>query len=219
MSGTTVNLNSKIIAEIFFCMVMALGVTAIVALSLSTKSWSVPLILSTVALVAALVTTISIMLPEFTGAPWVPTSGNLVDKILTMSELKPGELLYDLGSGDGRIVIAAARDFDARSVGIEIDPFRALYSRLRISQLRLKDKARIVRGNFFNLELRDADVVVLYLLPETNTSLQRKLEKELTKPNCRVVSVVFKLEGWEVIRAEEEKMIYVYKLPSEAKSV
>ena len=209
-------LQSKKIPEILFILVEALGITVIVALSLSTKNWSMPSILATEVLLVALVATASIMLPEFAGGPWVPVSTNRVSKIREMSELKPGELLYDLGSGDGRIVIAVAKDYGARAVGIEIDPFRVLYSRLRILQLRLKDKARIVRGSFFNIELRDADVVVLYLLPETNDKLQLELEKELTKPNCRVVSVLFKLEGWEVIKADE--MIYVYKPRSKANS-
>jgi len=211
-----VKLQSKRIPEIRFFLVEGLGIAAIVALTLTIKSWSVPLILATLALLVALVTTASIMLPEFTGGPWVPVSRNLVGKILAMSELKPGELLYDLGSGDGRIVIAAARDFGARAVGIEIDPFRVLYSHLKILQLRLKDKARIVRGSFFNIDFRDADVVVLYLLPETNDKLQLKLEKELAKPNCRVVSVRFRLEGWEVIKADEKVRIYVYRPRSKA---
>ncbi len=71
-------------------------------------------------------------------------------------------------------MIAAAKDFGARSVGIEIDPFRVIYSRLRIFQLRLADRVRIVRSNFFNIELRDADIVVMFLLQETMNKLQPK---------------------------------------------
>ena len=84
------------------------------------------------------------------------------------------------------------------------------YSRLKISRLHLQDKVKILRSNFFNIRLGEADVVVLYLLQQTNNKLQYKLESEL-KPSCRVVSVVWKFEGWEIIRADEEEMIFVYK--------
>jgi len=195
---------------ILFYSVVGLGGATFLVLLGSARISTILLIPLVVTLLVAVVATSSIMLPEFTGAPWVPTSRELVSKILSMSELKPTELLYDLGSGDGRIVVAAAKDFGARSVGIEIDPFRVLYSRLKIFQLRLKN-AKIVRSNFFDVDLRDADVVVLFLLQDTNDKLQRKLERELSKPNCRVVSLVFHFKGWEVIRADEEEMIYIYK--------
>src|SRR5271169_3728376 len=114
---------------ILFYFGMGLGAATILIL-LSTKGLTLLVIISGVALLSVLVAISSIMLPEFTGAPWVPISRKLVGKILAMSELKPTESLYDLGSGDGRLVIAAARDFGALAVGIEIDPFRVLYSRL-----------------------------------------------------------------------------------------
>jgi hypothetical protein len=206
-----VNRQSKTIPLILFYVIMGLGVLMILLLLVSTKGLIFPLILSGVALSAVIVVISSIMLPAFTGAQWVPTSTGLVSTILTMSEVKQGELLYDLGSGDGRLVIAAAKDFGARSVGIEIDPFRVIYSRLRIFQLRLADRVKIVRSNFFNIELLDADIVVMFLLQETMNKLQPKLERELTKPNCRVVSILFQFNGWEVIKADNERRIYVYK--------
>ena len=140
----------------------------------------------------------------------MPTSTSLVKKILVMSEIKPGETLYDLGSGDGRLVIAAAKDFGAIAIGIEIDPFRVLYSRLKISRLRLDDKAKIVRRNFFDVDLRDADVVVVFLLKETMNNLQSKLERELA-PNSRVVSELFQFDGLEVVNSDDIAKIYVYR--------
>ena len=129
-----VNYQSKTVAEILVFLVVALSATTILTLSMPTKSLNAPLIISATALLAAVVVSASILVPEVKGAPWVPTSRRLVSKALAMAELKPGELVYDLGSGDGRIVITATRDFGARAVGIEIDPFRVLYSRLKISQ-------------------------------------------------------------------------------------
>jgi len=205
-----VNYQTRTVAEILFILVIVLSVTSILALSMPTKTLNAPLVVSGAAFLAAIVVAASILVPEFKGAPWVPTSQRLVAKVLTMAELKRGELIYDLGSGDGRLVIAASRDFGARAIGIEIDPFRVFYSRLRISRLGLRERAKIVRGNFFKINFRDADVVVLYLLQQTNDKLQSKLEKEL-KPNCRVVSVVWKFEGWETIKADDEEMIYLYR--------
>lgn len=196
---------------ILFYLAIGLGVLVILILQTSTIGLGLPLLLSAFGLAVVTVAISSIMLPEFTGAPWVPTSSDRVRKVLAMSELKANELLYDLGSGDGRIVITAARDFEARAIGIEIDPFRVLYSRLKILQFDLKDKVRILRGNFFDIDLGEADVVVLFLLQQTNDKLRRKLERELTKPDCRVVSIVFQFEGWELLREDPEDMIYVYR--------
>jgi SAM-dependent methyltransferase len=196
---------------VLFYLVMGLGVVTILIFLNYTTGSNLILIILTLTIATAIVTISSIMLPQFVGAPWVPTRKEVVTKMLQMSELKPGEVLYDLGSGDGRLVIAAARDFGAKSVGIEIDPFRVFYSRLKITQYHLGDKARIIRTNFFNVDLHDADVVVTFLLQETNDRLQKKLEAELTKPNSRVVSLVFQFKGWEEITSDKDNLIYVYR--------
>jgi SAM-dependent methyltransferase len=196
---------------ILFYLVMGLGVVTILIFLNYTTGFSLLLIVLTLTLISAIVAVSSIMLPQFLGAPWVPMSSKLVHEVLAMAELQPGELVYDLGSGDGRLVIVAARDFGARATGIEIDPFRVLYSRLKIRQFGLKGKLRIIQRNFFNVDLKDADVVVTFLLQETNNSLQEKLERELTKPNARVVSLVFQFKGWEEIKTDKERMIHVYR--------
>lgn len=204
------NRQSKTVALTLLLIIAAVSAATYFTFTMPTSSWNAPLIISWTFLVVALIATVSIMWPEFTGAPWVPTSGKLVKKVLEMAELKKGEVLYDLGSGDGRFVIAAARDFGATAKGIEIDPFRVLWSRLRIFVLHLGRNARILRSNFFNIDLRDADVVIMYLLQETNNKLQSKLESEL-RPGSRVVSVVWQFAGWELIRRDEKEMIFVYK--------
>jgi len=206
-----VSLPPKSLPMVLFYIVMGLGVVTILILLDYTTGFSLLLIVLTLTLIFAILAVSSIMLPQLTGAPWVPTSRELVHEILAIADLKPGELLYDLGSGDGRLVIAAAMDFGARSAGIEIDPFRVLYSRIKAVQLGLKGKVKIIRGNFFNVDLREADVVVTFLLQETNDRLQEKLERELTKSNCRVVSLVFQFKGWEEIKTDKEKMIRVYR--------
>jgi SAM-dependent methyltransferase len=210
MDGSNVSLPAKSLPMILFYLAIGLGVLMVLLL-LETTGFSVILIILALTLVVAVVTISSIMLPQLTGAPWVPTSRELVHEILALAELKQGEVLYDLGSGDGRLVIAAARDFGATAIGIEIEPFRVLYSRLKILQFHLNGKARIVRRNFFHVDLRDADVVITFLLQTTNDKLRQKLERELTRPNSRVVSIVFQFNGWEEIRSDRERTIYVYR--------
>jgi hypothetical protein len=202
---------SLILPMVLFYVVMISSGVVIVLLILSAKVFNLPLALCGAAVLAGVTVVSSIMLPEFSGAPWVPTRKEIVGKILTMSEVKTGDLLYDLGSGDGRLVIAASRDFGATAVGVEIDPFRVLYSRYQIWRYRLGNRARIIRRNFFDVELQDADVVVLFLLQRTNDKLQHKLEQELKKPDCRVVSLLFQFQGWEIQSSDEEDKIYVYR--------
>jgi hypothetical protein len=171
-----------------------------------------PVILAVfLAILAAVVfVCLSFVLPALTGAPWVPSSNEIVRKMLVLSKVKPGEEVYDLGSGDGRIVITATKEFGARSTGIEIDFFRAFYSKLLIRLLGLGGggKARILWSSFYRVDLSRADVVTVYLLPETNDKLMPKLEREL-RPTSRVVSHAFRFD-WPLLDSDEAARIYVY---------
>lgn len=128
-------------------------------------------------------------------APYVGTEPDIVKRMLNIADLKKGETLYDLGSGDGRMVVAAALR-GAKTVGIEIDPLKVIYSRFFIKALRLNKSAKIIRGNFFEKDLSEADVVTLFLLHDTNQKLKNKFKKELKK-GSRVVSYSFILENWK----------------------
>ena len=145
------------------------------------------------------------------GAPWIPTSHKTIRKMLELARLKPGETLYDLGCGDGRIVIDAAKDFDALAVGIEIDPIRYYWAKLSILRFRLQCSARVILGNFFQSNLSKADVVTLYLLQDTNVKLMKKLSEEL-KPGARIVTNTYTLPGWKAVRRDENSKIYVYEV-------
>jgi cyclopropane fatty-acyl-phospholipid synthase-like methyltransferase len=131
----------------------------------------------------------------FFSAPFVPTEPKVVARMLDIADIKKGETLYDLGSGDGRVVVSAALR-GAYAVGVEMDPVKAMYSRLFIKILRLHKTAKIVRQNFFETDLKNADVVSLFLLQHTNQKLKKKLVGELKK-GSRVVSYAFTLEGWK----------------------
>jgi Mycolic acid cyclopropane synthetase len=151
---------------------------------------------------------LSFVFPSMTGAPWVPSPNETVRKMLLLAKVKPGEEVYDLGSGDGRIVVTSAKEFGARSTGIEIDVFRAFYSKLLITLLGLRGKARVIWSSFYRVDLSRADVVTVYLLPQTNDKLTPKLEREL-RPTSRVVSHAFKFD-WPLLDSDEGAKIYVY---------
>lgn len=151
-------------------------------------------------------------------APYVPSPMLIVDRMLEAAKIKPGEKLYDLGSGDGRVVIAAAQKYDAKAVGIELSQRLVRTSQEEIKRLGITEKASIVHGDVFDADLSDADVVILYLMRDSNNTLKPKLEKSL-KPGARVVSHDYEIEGWKP-NAEEKvdaynrgHKIFVYRMP------
>jgi predicted RNA methylase len=162
-------------------------------------------------LIALLIVGISIFWPGLRGAPWVPTPIHVVDRMLEMAEVGPDDVVYDLGCGDGRLILAAARDYGARAVGIEIDPLRYLLCKRRIIALGLQDRVRVVYGDFFEQDLRDADVVTCYLLQTTNKKLVSKLRQELD-PGARVVSNSFTFPGLHLVCQDDRNELYAYKM-------
>lgn len=146
------------------------------------------------------------------GAGWEPTSRRKVRRMLELSGAGPSDVVYDLGSGDGRIIIEAARSCNARAVGVEADPLRVIYTRLVVSLHRLKGKVRVVWGNFFHVDLGEATVVTLFLTQRTNQRLKSKLLSEL-RPGTRVVSYVWTFEGWTPRARDEENELALYVVP------
>jgi precorrin-6B methylase 2 len=129
------------------------------------------------------------------GAGWEPTSRKKVRRMLEMSGAGPSDIVYDLGSGDGRILVEAAKTYHARAVGVEADPIRVIFSRLVVSVLHLEGQVKIVWGNFFHTDLSEATIVTLFLSQGTNRKLESKLLAEL-KPGTRVVSYVWTFDDW-----------------------
>ena len=148
-------------------------------------------------------------------APFVPSPQNIVEKMLEAAQLKPGETVFDLGCGDGRVLVTAARQFRAKAVGVELSPKIAQMARDIIKQQKLDGDASVIEGNLLDVDLSKADVVTLYLLTESNSRLRPNLEKYL-KPGARVVSHDFEIKGWKPVRVEEVQAhrrshkIYVY---------
>jgi cyclopropane fatty-acyl-phospholipid synthase-like methyltransferase len=138
--------------------------------------------------------------------------------MLEAAGLRSGETLYDLGCGDGRIVMAAAKGFGAKAVGVELSDALAKRARQQAEALGLQDQVRIVTGDMMTVDVSQANVVSLYLMTEANDTLRPKLEREL-KPGARVVSLEFKVRGWKPARVEKVELrnhpytIYVYEMP------
>lgn len=155
-------------------------------------------------------------------APFVPSPQVVVERMLEAAGVKPGDTIYDLGSGDGRIVITAAQKFRAKAVGVEISEALVRQTRERIKQEGLEGRVQIVHGHLLELDLSPADVVTLYLLTSSNEQLRPNLERYL-KPGARVVSHDFQMRGWEPDKIEtafvhnRQHTIYVYKMPPKKK--
>jgi ubiquinone/menaquinone biosynthesis C-methylase UbiE len=119
--------------------------------------------------------------------------------MLKMADVKNGDVLYDLGSGDGRIPITAAKKFGTRGVGIDLDPDRVAEAKQNAVAAGVTDRVRFIEGDIFDADIKDATVVTLYLLPEVNMRLRPKLLREL-KPGTRIVSHNYDMGDWTPLR-------------------
>lgn len=128
----------------------------------------------------------------FSGAPWVATRLPTIRAMCDLAELQPGGRVLDLGCGDGSIVITAAKDYGATGIGVELNPLLARWARWKARQAGVQNRVRIIRGNMFDVELPDTDVVMLYLLPKATARVERRL-KERYK-HLRVISHGFELK-------------------------
>jgi len=131
--------------------------------------------------------------------PHVPVPEDVIPKMLTLADVMPGELVFDLGAGDGRIVIAAARDFHARVVGVEIRRRLALECRRRVKELGLGGQVRISCRNFKKVSLRKADVLATYLSSYTLNLLTPKFTEEL-RAGVRIVNFDYPIPDWKAAR-------------------
>lgn len=132
-------------------------------------------------------------------APYYPTPDSIVRKMLEVGQLKAGEKMFDLGSGDGRIVIMAARDFNADATGVELDTDLYLSSEAKIKKLGLQKSARIIHGDILTQNYSSADVITVYLLPESNIKARPILEAQVKK-GTRIVAHDFGIGGWTPVK-------------------
>lgn len=149
--------------------------------------------------------------------PYVPTPQTVVDKMLELAAVTKDDVVYDLGSGDGRIVITAAKKYGVRGVGVDIDPERIKEANANAVLAGVADRVKFIEQDLFKTDLKEASVVTLYLLPEVNLRLRPKLWSEL-KPGTRVVSHAFDMGDWTPQQKVEVegKTIYFWVIPKDA---
>lgn len=147
--------------------------------------------------------------------PYVPTPEAVVDRMLQLAKVNRNDVVYDLGSGDGRIPIAAVQKYQARrAVGVDINPELVREAKQNAQNAKVSDRVEFREQDLFKTDLREASVVTLYLLPEVNLRLRPKLLSEL-KPGTRIVSHAFDMGDWKPDRVEnvEGRTIYYWTVP------
>ena len=149
--------------------------------------------------------------------PYVPTHERIVAEMLKVAKVGKNDVLYDLGSGDGRIPITAAKRFGTRGVGVDIDPTRITEARENAKKAGVTDKVKFMQQDLFETDIKEATVVTLYLLPEVNMRLRPKLLADL-KPGTRVVSHNYDMGDWKplqtiTLKVPEEHTIYYWVVP------
>jgi len=147
---------------------------------------------------------------------YVPTPQEVVDAMLKMADVKTGDVVYDLGSGDGRIPITAVEKFGARSaVGIDIDPQRIKEATANLAKSKAGDKVKFLNQDLFTTNISEASVVTLYLLDSLNEKLRPKLLSEL-KPGTRIVSHAFRMGDWQPEKSQtiDGRNIYFWTIPA-----
>ncbi|MCD6041443.1 MAG: putative methylase family [Burkholderiales bacterium] len=145
---------------------------------------------------------------------FVPTPHEVVDDMLRLANVKKGDVLYDLGSGDGRIAIAAAKRYGVRAVGIDIDPERIREARENARKAGVTNLVEFRQEDLFKTDFREATVVTLYLLPDLNVKLRPRLWSEL-KPGTRIVSHQFDMGNWKAEKRLESngRVVYFWTVP------
>jgi len=155
-------------------------------------------------------------------APFVPSPVQVIRQMLVLAELRAGEIFFDLGAGDGRTVVMAAKEYGARAVGVELREDLAKKALSSIYEQGLQDRITIVNGDMFNVDLTSADVIFLYLTTSANEKVKPKLESEL-RHGTRIISHDYEIVGWKPVKVvnfcENQTLgfpshtIYLYRIP------
>lgn len=150
--------------------------------------------------------------PDSPWSPWWRTNKKRARLICKFANVNDNDVIYDLGSGDGTLLITAASEFGAKAVGVEIDPFRVWFSKIAILFSRQNKKIKIVRKNFFDADIKRATVLFMYLVPKTLARLKPKIMKEIN-PGTRIVTFVYKID-LPIIKEDLKNEVYIYEVPA-----
>ncbi len=158
---------------------------------------------------------IPILYAGFFGAPPVPTPRKVVRKMLEIAEIRPKDILYDLGAGDGRIIIMATKEHKAKAYGFEMVFFVWLLAQINLFFSGVSKKTKILHKNFYNQNLNGASIITCFLTPGAMARLKPKFEKEL-KPKTKIVSYAFSIPGWKpekTVKVDKKTSpIYLYRI-------
>lgn len=138
----------------------------------------------------------------------MPSRPETVKKMIELAKLKPNDVVYDLGSGDGRIIFEAVQDAHCRGIGIEIDPWLVNQSNARAKELGIGDRVRFTRENFWKTNVSNASVIFLFQISFSMKKLEQKLRSEL-RPGARIVSNYFAFPAWQPTQVQEDIRLYV----------
>jgi protein-L-isoaspartate O-methyltransferase len=155
------------------------------------------------------------LVPLAHGLPPTPTQPERIRKALKLVDLQPGEILYDLGAGDGRVLVMAAKEFGAKAVGIEAGPVQCVQAWMNARFNRVSSQVCVKHGNFFKSNLSEADVVFAYLTSNYVPRLESQLLEQL-KPGARVVTISFDFPNWEPVVFDNRELIFMYTMPPTA---
>jgi SAM-dependent methyltransferase len=153
-----------------------------------------------------------LVFPVIAGLPWVPTQTRRIQMALDLAQVQPGETVYDLGAGDGRVLVIAAGEFGARAVGIEISPIHCAVAWLNARRHQVGGQVSVRWDNFYYTPLGDADVVYAYMTSRQTARLMPHLAEQL-RPGTRVVTISFDLPGWQPDDFDQENLIFLYIMP------
>lgn len=150
--------------------------------------------------------------PDSPWAPWWRTSRRIARAMCKIADVDAKDTLYELGSGDGATLITAAEEYGAKGVGIEIDPVRVFVSKLRVKFGKSSGSVNIIRKNFFDVDLHDASVVFVYLVPKALIRLKFKFASEL-KPGTKIVSYRYQIPYLPLVKRDKIHKLYYYTIP------
>lgn len=169
------------------------------------------MLISILAIGAALLLALVVIGPALFGSPWHPISRRDLKRALDFCETKSGERIIDLGSGDGRVLITAAKGYGLVGTGIEIDPIKVWLANLRVRLAGVQDKVKIVCANIFDTDYREADILFIYLTHQAIDQLFPKILEQL-KPNARIICYRFCIQGMTPDKVNADKTLFLYTL-------
>lgn len=174
-----------------------------------------PICLSILVLIAILILVSAALwftIPLVSGLPWVPTHDRRIRAAFRLAEVHPDEMVFDLGAGDGRVLVIAVKEFGARAVGIEISPIHCLSALVRIRLAGIKDQATICWRNMYQCDFSAADIVFVYATSQYVNRLVPHLETQL-RPGTRVVTISSSIDRWQPAGFDREQLVFLYRMP------